>query len=157
MLGAGAILYGAISAAVGVGLILGTTLVQRAAKDRPMANVVISGLLLLGAGAALLGAFRNAATAALSTLTIGVAIAIVIVPAQTLSQKETPPAMMGRVSSTFMSLFSVAQVLGMLLSGALATHLGIRQLFLACGAALGVLAAVGWTWLRPRAQAEPAS
>jgi MFS family permease len=157
MLGAGAILYGAISASVGAGLILGTSLVHRAAKDRPMANLVLAGLLGLGAGAALLGAFRNTATAALATLTIGAAIAVVIVPAQTLSQKETPPAMQGRVSSTFMSLFSLAQVLGMLLSGALATHLGIRQLFLACGAALGVLAAVGWTWLRPRPQAEPAS
>lgn len=157
MLRAGTILYGAISAMVGVGLVAGTALVRRAAKDRPMANVVLGGLLALGAGAALLGAFRSTATAGLSTFVIGAAIAGVIVPAQTLSQRETPPPMMGRVSSTFMALFSLAQVLGLLLSGALATHLGIRQLFLSCGGALALLAAVGWTWLRPRPQAEPAS
>jgi len=156
-LGAGTVLYGMISASVGVGLILGTTVVHRAARDRPMANVVLAGLLGLGAGAALLGAFRNTGTAALATLTIGAAIAVVIVPANTLSQKETPPAMLGRVSSTFMSLISLAQVLGLLLSGVLATHLGIRQLFLACGATLAALALAGWGWLRPRPQAEPAA
>ena len=149
---AGTVIYGAISAMVGVGLIAGTALVRRLAKDRPMASVALGGLLALGAGAALLGAFRNTGSAALSTLIIGAAIAVVVVPAQTLTQKETPPDMMGRVSSTFMSLFTLAQVLGLLLSGVLATLLGIRQLFLACGATLALLSGAGWTWLRPRAR-----
>ncbi len=157
MLGAGTIVYGAISAMVGVGLIAGTALVRRAAKDLPIATVVLLGILSLGAGAALLGAFRNVATAALATFVIGSAIAVVVVPAQTLSQKETPPEMLGRVSSTFLSLFSFAQVLGLLLSGVLATHLGIRALFLWCAAALAMLAVAGRAWLRPRAQAQPAA
>lgn len=156
MLHAGTVIYGAISAMVGVGLIAGTSAARRAAKDRPMVNVVLAGLLALGGGAALLGAFRSSATAALSTFAIGAGIATVIVPAQTLTQKETPPPMMGRVSSTFLSLFSLAQVLGLLLSGVLATRLGIRQLFLGCGAGLALLAAAGWTWLKPRADEAPA-
>ena len=36
--------------------------------------------------------------------------AFIIVPAQTLMQQETPHAMVGRVSSSFLSLISVAQV-----------------------------------------------
>ena len=154
---AGALLYGGISAMVGVGLIAGTAAVRSAAGKRPMENLVLGGLLGLGTGAALLGAFHWAATAALSTFSIGAAIAFVVVPAQTLSQKETPHAMQGRVSSTFMALFSLAQVLGMLLSGAAADRLGIRQLFLACAAVLGVLAALGWGLLRPRPQADIAA
>jgi MFS family permease len=51
--------------------------------------------------------------------------------------------MMGRVSSTFMSLFSLAQVLGLLLSGVLAQKLGIRPLFVVCGAALALTAVAG--------------
>ena len=111
-------------------------------------QLVVGGLSGLGLGAGLLGTFQNVVAAALSTLIIGGAIAVVVVPAQTLTQKETPPTMVGRVSSTFMSLFSVSQVLGLLLSGALATRLGIRPLFLVCGATLVVLSGAIWIWVR---------
>ncbi len=151
---AGTLLYGGISSMVGVGLIFGTQLLAKAGKERPMASVILVGLFALGGGAALLGAFENVGTAALSTFTIGAAIAFVIVPAQTLSQRDTPHAMQGRVSSTFMSLFSLAQVLGLLLSGVLAARLGIRQLFLACAAATALLAVASWLFLRPRPQPQ---
>ena len=151
---AGTLLYGGISSMVGVGLIFGTQLLAKAGKERPMASVILVGLFALGGGAALLGAFENVGTAALSTFTIGAAIAFVIVPAQTLSQRDTPHAMQGRVSSTFMSLFSLAQVLGLLLSGVLAARLGIRQLFLACAAATALLAVASWLFLRPRSQPQ---
>jgi hypothetical protein len=42
-------------------------------------------------------------------------------------------------------VFSLAQVLGLLLSGRLAVWLGIRQVFLACAVALGLIAAFGYT------------
>lgn len=151
---AGPRLYGIISSMVGVGLIGGTQLAAKAGKNQPMSTLILVGLFALGGGAALLGAFENTATAALSTFTIGAAIAFVIVPAQTLSQRDTPHAMQGRVSSTFMSLFSLAQALGMLLSGVLAARLGIRQLFLACAAATVLLAVASWLLLRPRPQPE---
>jgi MFS family permease len=147
---AGSLFYGAVSSMVGVGLVVGAQLIQRAARTRPMVQLVLGGLFGIGAGAALLGAFQSNVAAALSTFIIGAAIAFVIVPGQTLSQKETPPAMMGRVSSTFMSLFSVSQVSGLLLSGVLASVLGIRQLFLLCAAALALMSLGGWLWLRPR-------
>ena len=152
---AGPMMYGAISAMVGVGLIGGTVIVQKTAKDKPMNTLVVAGLWALAGGAALLGAVQLSATAAVSTFLVGAGIAAVVVPAQTLSQRETPPAMQGRVSSTFMSLFSMAQVLGMLLSGVLATHLGIRTLFVACGAATALLGVASWVVLRP--QPEPAA
>ena len=157
MLHAGPLVYGGISAMVGVGLIAGTQTVRSAAKDRPMVNLVLGGLFALGGAAAVLGAFQWTATAALSMFAIGFAIAFVVVPAQTLSQKETPHEMQGRVSSTFMALFSAAQVLGMLLSGVLADHLGITRLFLACAAALALMAGAAFLWLRPRPQPEPAA
>jgi MFS family permease len=85
------------------------------------------------------------------SFTYGIVSAMVGVgPAQTLTQRETPHELIGRVSSTFLSLNTLAQVPGMLASGALAELLGIRPLFVACGAALALLAAAGWLWLRPR-------
>jgi MFS transporter, DHA3 family, macrolide efflux protein len=149
-LSAGSFLFGMISAMVGVGLIVGTQLVTRLVKSRSKAHVVLGGLFSLGIGAALLGGFQNVPMAALSTFTIGFAIAFVWVPAQTMSQQETPPAMVGRVSSSFMSLISIAQVLGLLLSGYLAQKLGIRPLFLSSAGVLALLSAAGYLLMRGR-------
>ena len=150
MLHAGTITFGAISTMVGVGMIIGTPLVTRLAKGRSQTNIVLSGLFSLGLGAALLGTFRSAPIAAISTFVMGFAIAFVWIPAQTMSQQETPPAMVGRVSSTFMSLIAMSQVFGMLLSGNLAQKLGIRQVFMACAAVLAVLSLCGYAMMRGR-------
>jgi len=147
---AGTFWFGIISSMIGVGLIGGTQLVTRLGRGRSKPQVVLSGLLGLGIGAAMLGLFRNIPTAALSMFTLGFTIAFVIVPAQTMSQQETPHEMAGRVSSTFISLLSVAQVLGLWLSGRLAQILGMRLLFLASGGALAIIAAGGYLMIRGR-------
>lgn len=153
---AGVIMYGAISAMVGVGMIVGTQFVNKL-QSRSKAHVVLGGLFALGIGAFVLGAFRNTAMAALSTFTMGFAIAFVWVPAQTMSQQETPPAMVGRVSSTFMSLISLSQIFGLLLSGFLAQKLGIRLLFIACAGVLGLISAAGYFMLRGLSMGPAAS
>lgn len=152
---AGTFWFGVISAMVGVGMIVGTQLVTRLAQSKPKAHVVLNGLLALGIGVAILGAFHNIPMASLSTFMMGLAIAFVWVPAQTMSQQETPHNMVGRVSSSFMSLISVAQVLGLVLSGYLAQKLGIRPLFLSCAGVLGLLSAIGYLMMRGRP--EPAA
>ena len=154
---AGSVTFGVISAMVGVGMILGTLLVTRLVRSRSKAHVVLCGLFALGLGALLLGAFRNIPMGALSTFTMGFAIAFILVPAQTMSQQETPPAMVGRVSSTFMSLISFSQVFGLLLSGYLAQKLGIRLLFIACAGVLAVISAAGYLMMRGRSTAGATS
>jgi MFS family permease len=145
MLHGGTFLYGFVSTMVGVGLILGTQSVSRFAKQRSKKDIVLVGLLTLGCSTGLLGAFANIPMAATSLFGLGLAIAFVIVPAQTLMQQETPHAMIGRVSSSFLSLISVAQVTGLLLSGYLAQVFGIRHLFIAAAAALALITVVGYT------------
>ena len=147
---AGSFMFGAISAMVGVGMIVGTQLVTRLARSGSKSYVVLGGLFLLGAGAGLLGAFRNTPMAALSTFIMGFGIAFVWIPAQTMSQQETPPPMVGRVSSTFLSLISISQVFGLLLSGYLAQRLGIRAVFVACAGVLAVISAAGYFLMRGR-------
>src|SRR5215510_2815189 len=149
-LSAGSFWFGIISSTVGVGLIVGTQLLNRLARNMEKHFVVLAGLLGLGVGAALLGLFRDIPMAAVSTFTMGFAVAFVLVPAQTLSQQETPHEMMGRVSSSFISLISLAQVLGLLLSGYLAQMLGIRRLFIASAGVLALLAAAGFLMVRDR-------
>lgn len=147
---AGVLMFGIISSMVGVGLIAGTQLVNHLARRRASPSVVLAGLLSLGVAAGVLGLFRNIPMAAVSTFTMGFAIAFVWVPAQTMSQQETPPPMVGRVTSSFMSLISLSQVMGLLLSGYLAQTLGIRRLFIASGVALEILGAAGYVWISQR-------
>lgn len=155
-LSAGSFIFGIVSSMVGVGMILGTQSVNYLARNLPKTLVVLGGLLGLGLGAAFLGLFRNIPMAAASTLTMGFAIAFVLVPAQTLSQQETPHDMMGRVSSTFMSMISLAQALGLLLSGYLAEALGIRRLFVASALVLALMAVGGYLVI-PRERAAAAA
>ncbi len=147
---AGSFMFGAISAMVGVGMIVGTQLMTRLARSSSKSYVVLGGLLMLGLGAGMLGAFRNTPMAALSTFAIGFGIAFVWIPAQTMSQQETPPAMVGRVSSTFISLIALSQVFGLLLSGYLAQKLGIRAVFISCAGFLALISLVGHFLLRGR-------
>jgi DHA3 family macrolide efflux protein-like MFS transporter len=146
---AGSFTFGLISAMVGIGLIAGAQLVPKLTRLSRV-HVVLSGLFSLGFSAALLGAIRLTGFAALSTFVMGFAISFVLIPAQTMSQQETPPPLMGRVSSTFMSLISLSQVLGLLVSGYMAKLMGIRPLFMTSGGALILIAAAAYIAMRGR-------
>jgi MFS transporter, DHA3 family, macrolide efflux protein len=143
--------YGIISSMVGFGLIAGTTLVRKASQKWDVTTLILGGCILLGAGAAMLGLLHNAFAAGASMFTIGFGISFVIVPGTTLSQKATPPQMQARVSSTFLALFSLAQVLGLLISGALAQHLSVRGLFLGAAGVMVLLSIAGRGFLKSRA------
>lgn len=149
ILHSGVFMYGVVSSAVGVGLIVGTTTVNRFGHERSKKSIVLAGLMACAVGVALLGIFRAIPAAVATTFTMGFGISFVVVAAQTLMQQETPPAMLGRVSSSFMSVFSLAQVLGLLLSGHLAVWFGIRAVFLLCAAALALIVTVGLTQHKP--------
>jgi MFS transporter, DHA3 family, macrolide efflux protein len=146
---AGSFTFGFISAMVGIGLIAGAQLVPKLTQLSRV-QVVLGGLFLLGFSAALLGAIRLTPLAAISTFVMGFAISFVLIPAQTMSQQETPPPLMGRVSSTFMSLISLSQVLGLLLSGYLAKIMGVRVLFITSGGGLILIAAAAYVAMRGR-------
>ncbi|ABF41644.1 major facilitator superfamily (MFS) transporter [Candidatus Koribacter versatilis Ellin345] len=149
--------YGVVSSCVGFGMILGTTLVTKISRGKARPGVVVMGLLSLGVATAVLATSRIPFQAGVSTFLMGFSIAMVLIPAQTMSQQETPPQMVGRVSSTFMSMISIAQVFGLLLSGSAAQRLGMQRLFAVCSAVLVVIAAAGWMFLRSRRQPEAAA
>lgn len=152
----GTLMYGVISSMVGVGMILGTMFITKFAKTHSKKAIVVGGLFICGMGVALLGFFKFVTAAVATTFFMGFGIAFVIVAAQTLMQTETPRELLGRVSSSFMSVFSIAQILGLLLSGQLALWVGIRPVFLICAAALVLISALGYQRHRSTSQAAPA-
>ncbi len=140
---AGPVLFGMLSALIGVGMIAGTQGLHRFARGRSNPGMVVTGLAIIGVAVLAMAAVRHAAFTAIGTFGTGLGVAFILIPAQTLLQQETPVEMVGRVSSSTMSVLTLSQVLGLGLSGSLAAWIGIRMLFAACGAAMLAIGALG--------------
>ena len=143
---ASAATFGIVSAMIGFGMMLGMPVVRRLSGSVSNATLVLSGLAGIGLGALLLGAVPWVAMSMLGCFALGFTFAGVIVPAQTLLQRETPHEMMGRIGATSMSLILLGQLLGLLLSGLLAQLIGVRAVFFLCAVLAWVLTGAG-KWL----------
>jgi MFS transporter, DHA3 family, macrolide efflux protein len=109
--------------------------------------MVLSGLAGIGGGALLLGAVPSSTATIAGAFVIGFAFAAIMVPAQTLLQRETPHEMIGRVSSTNMSVALLGQIGGLVLSGVLADVFGVRMVFILCAGLAMAMAAGGRAFL----------
>ncbi len=69
---------------------------------------------------------------------------------------EVPNLSMGRVGSTFMSLNSSAQISCLILSGQIASPIGVRHVFALCAVLLGALIVAGSLWMEPNTRAATA-
>lgn len=148
IIGAGSGMFGALISVVGVGAILGSMVVGRYAQRWPRVMLVVSGIFGLGVGIGLL-AFAGKSWPALgASLWLGLTVAAVMVPAQTLTQEETPPALLGRVSSTALSLVTVSQLLAIAIAGRLAEWFGIRNLYYGVAVALMLIGATTFVYVR---------
>jgi MFS family permease len=147
---ASARLFGIVSAMVGVGLLVGTQVVRLYASDLADDALVLAGLAGIGAGVLLLGAVPYTAATLAATFIIGSAFAAIMVPAQTLLQRETPHDMIGRVSSTNISVAFLAQIVGLVLSGVLADLFGVRTVFFLCAGLSIAMAAASRAFLHAK-------
>jgi MFS family permease len=141
--------FGIASALIGIGMLLGINALNTFGKKLQNSTLVYCGLGGIAAGLVILASITYVWTTLIGNFLIGFSVAGIIIPAQTLIQQETPPALMGRVGSTTMSLIFSAQVAGLVLSGILAQHLGVRQVFTLCAIALAILIAAGRIWMDP--------
>jgi predicted MFS family arabinose efflux permease len=146
-------LFGLVSMLVGFGMIFGTQYVTRLAKSLSKERLMMSGLFTVALGILMLAVFGNVPITIVATLVMGFGVALVIIPAQTLMQGQTPLDMLGRVTSTLMSVLSFAQVAGLALSGSIAQVVGIRNSYYATSALLALIAAAGWRVVTHRTNA----
>jgi MFS transporter, DHA3 family, macrolide efflux protein len=145
---ASARVFGFVSGTVGVGLLVGTQSLRPLAHRARSDTLVLAGMAGIGGGVLLLGAIPHIVATIVATFAIGFAFAAVMVPAQTLIQRETPHDMLGRVGSTNASIIFLGQVLGLVLSGILAETIGVRMVFFLCAALALVLVGAGRLFLR---------
>ena len=142
--------YSIISAMIGAGMLVGVNILNTAGKKLKNATLVYSGLGGIAAGLCLLAGIPHVWAAIVADGVIGCAVAAIVVPANVLLQQETPPALMGRVGSTNMSLVFTAQILGLVLSGILAQRIGVRNVFALCAVLLIVLVSIGKLFMEPK-------
>ena len=145
--------YGYVSAMIGVGMFGGVTGLNAFAKKVKNTTLVYVSLGGMAVGLCLLGGIPQVWAAIVADLIIGLAVAGIIVPATTMIQQETPPALMGRVGSTNMSLIFGAQILGLVLSGIFADRIGVRHVFAYCAVLVVLLALGGKLFMEPKAAA----
>jgi MFS family permease len=155
---ANSLAFGIINALIGVGMIAGTLLMNRFAQKTSKTHLALWGLLTMGAFVVVLAAFKSIAAASISMFGVGVGVVFVFVSAQTLMQGQTPMELIGRVSSSVMSVLSIAQLIGLVFSGSMAQTLGIRNLFYASSILLLLMAVFGYFRLpqQPQLSAETA-
>jgi len=147
---ANARIFGLVSGTTGVGLLVGTQSVRRLSQRVASDTLVLSGLAGIGAGVLLLGAVPHMIATIVATFVIGFAFAAIMVPAQTLIQRETPHDMLGRVGSTNASIVVLGQILGLVLSGILAEAIGVRAVFFLCAALALALVGAGRLFLHAK-------
>jgi len=143
--------FGLVSGMIGVGLLVGAQIVRKLTAHVSDNTLVLSGLAGIGGGVLLLGAVPHVAASLLGTFVIGFAFGAIMVPAQTLIQRETPHDMLGRVGSTNASIIFLGQVVGLAFSGVLAETIGVRMVFFLCAALAIATAAAGRVFLHTRA------
>jgi MFS transporter, DHA3 family, macrolide efflux protein len=142
-------MFGLVSPMIGVGMLLGINGLNTLGKKLSNTLLVYCGLIGIAVGLVILTLLPHIGSTLVGNFIIGFAVAAIIVPAQTLFQQATPPELLGRVGSTFMSIIFTAQIAGLILSGILTQHIGVRQVFALCAGMLVVLAAVGKIWMEP--------
>lgn len=147
--------FGIINALLGVGMIVCTLLINKFARHRAQTFMVIEGLLAIGLSVVVMAAFRNVTMAGVGMFGVGIGSALIMIPSQTLIQRETPLPMVGRVSSSVWSLLCIAQVIGLVFSGSLAQRFGVVKLFYFSAALLVLIAAVGYFRLLTRTEEAP--
>src|SRR5271154_3444025 len=143
-------MFGIVTPMIGLGMLLGINGLNTFGKKLSNTLLVYSGLCGITVGLVILTLLPHVWSTIVGNFIIGFSVAGIIVPSQTLFQQATPPELMGRVGSTFMSIIFAAQISGLILSGILTQHIGVRQVFALCAGMLVVLIAVGKIWMDPK-------
>jgi len=142
--------FGLLNTLIGVGMIIGSQMVRKLSGRVAPERLVTLAVAGMGIAVAVTAIFGEMISAVVGMLGLGYSAAFIMITAQTLMQQETPQEMLGRVSSSMMSMMSLAQVLGMFFAGPVAQAAGLRNLYYGSAISLVGIGAIGLWQLRRR-------
>jgi MFS family permease len=154
VLSASSRLFGEVISATGIGIIAGSLIIGRFGQKQTKVYMISFGIFALGLSVLCTALSGTPAVALAAALALGISAAYVLVPGQTLMQEETPHEILGRVSSTSMSLVTVCQLMSFLVAGAIASVIGIRNLYYIVAATLVAIGAGGYWYARANRLAD---
>lgn len=151
----------------GLGMVLASLVIVRIGPRLPRFFLPLAGMLLMGIGLITLGLIgfigKDLARASFQvgdvTVTalwlivivsplVGVGLAFVLIPAQTVIQEQSTDDVRGRVLTVQLTLANALSIPLLLFAGALADLFGISQIVIALGAILFFLAVLNWWYVR---------
>ena len=142
--------FGLLNTLIGVGMLAGGQLVRTVAKRLSPERLVSLAVAGMGGAVIITAVASNTIGAAAGTFALGTFAALIMITCQTLMQQETPHELLGRVSSSMMSLMAMAQVLGMFFAGPVAQAAGLRNLYYGSAVMLFGVGGIGLVLLRRR-------
>jgi MFS transporter, DHA3 family, macrolide efflux protein len=140
--------FGWLISLVGVGTIFASFALGKYGQRYSKVYLVVIGILVIGIGVLIIALFGSLPVALICTAFFGVGVALVLVPAQTLMQENTPQSLLGRVSSASMSMMTVAQLISFLLAAVIAVQIGIINLYITVAAMLLAIAIAGFVYAK---------
>lgn len=146
-------MFGLLNTLIGIGMIAGSQMVRRLSARIAPEMLVSFALGGMGVAVAVTALFGEVVSAVVGMLGLGYCAAFIMITAQTLMQHETPQELLGRVSSSMMSLMAVSQVLAMFFAGPVAERAGLRNLYYGSAVMLVGVGTAGLMQLRRRAVA----
>lgn len=142
-LAGGAFGYGILEAAIGAGAIVGAVAAPALMRRWPAGMLILGGVAGTGLSGALTGFSRSIPAAAIFLFASGVANTVYYVCLISVTQRESPDRMRGRVMSTRFILVQLGLLVGMAVSGPLADRFGAPLVYITAGLLLMCAALAG--------------
>jgi MFS family permease len=141
---AGASGYGFLEAVIGAGAILGALAAPQLMNRYRAGVLILLGVAGFGLSYALTGLLQNFGAALIFLFTCGAASTVYLVPLISVTQREAPDYIRGRVMSSRFLLAQAGLLGGMALAGPLNDRLGAPLVFVTAGILLMAAALVGF-------------
>jgi putative nucleotidyltransferase with HDIG domain len=139
----GAVGYGILEAAIGAGAIFGALAAAPAMTRYSAGTLILAGVAGIGLAEILVGFTQNIVMALILLFLGGITNTIYYVPLISLTQRESPDYIRGRVMSTRFLLVQLGLLGGMAIAGPLTDRVGAPVVYVASGLLLLITATLG--------------
>lgn len=157
VVGADVTVLGYVNAVFGVGLLVGSLLLERAGSRGGRYTVLVTLTTLSGLGAVLYVATPSLAVVLIGAVAWAIPLGAVLPLTRTLAQRATPPSHMGRVMGALGMVTTGLPILPVIIAPALAAVVGVQALLIASAAVAAIGAPLLWPVARSLDTARPAA